>query len=160
MKLILLRGPSGTGKSTIARHIADQYNERFDVLYHIEAAHFEADQFFVGYNKGSKYRFDATKLAAAHTWCQSLTERSMLHEVPIVIVSNTFIKQWEMKRYLELANEYHYEIELIRTPGPWDADTLFKRNKHNVPMASINRHIESYQPHEDEQVWSNMNIFK
>lgn len=145
-KLILLRGPSGTGKSTIARAIG---NGSF-------APVFEADQFFT---HNYVYKFDISKIKLAHQLCQIQTERQMYHSVPLVIVSNTFIAQWEMETYLELAEQYKYEVEMIRTPGPWEAEIIFKRNKHNVPLDVIKRHINGYQPHEKEIVWSDMSIF-
>jgi predicted kinase len=153
-KLILLRGPSGTGKSTIAREIHGRESN-----HQAKICHFESDQFFVDEETGT-YRFNIAKLSAAHRWNQLQVERAMLHQSPIVIVSNTFIAHWEMERYLELAEEYHYDRQLIRTPGPWDADTLFRRNKHNVPMDVLKRHISGFQPHDEDELWTDLSIFK
>ena len=150
MRLILLRGPSGTGKSTIARRLAD--------LATTDSAFHETDQFFV--DEDGDYHFTVSKLGQAHNWNQLQVERSMSHGIPLVIVANTFIAHWEMERYLELAEEYNYEVEIIRTPGPWESDVLFKRNKHNVPLEVVKRHIRFYQPHTEEIVWSDMSIFK
>lgn len=150
MKLILLRGPSGTGKSTIARHLSAPHAD--------QAAFHETDQFFV--DEHGVYHFAVSKLKAAHEWNQLQVERSMQQSKELVIVANTFIAHWEMERYLELAEEYHYKVELIRTPGPWDPAILQKRNKHSVPLDVLRRHINGYQPHEDEYVWSDMSIFK
>lgn len=153
-KLILLRGPSGSGKSTIAREIHGRESNHCGKVYH-----YESDQFFVDEHTGT-YRFNVAKLSAAHKWNQLQVERAMLHESSIVVISNTFIAHWEMERYLELAEEYHYDTQLIRTPGPWDIMTLFERNKHNVPLDVIKRHVNGYQPHENDELWTDMSIFK
>lgn len=158
-QLILLRGPSGSGKSTIARSLWRGRFEDDPSFVKTEGSHwFESDQFFV--DEGGKYHFNIAKLSAAHKWNQLQVERAMLHGSPLVIVSNTFIAHWEMERYLELAEEYKYERRLIRTPGPWDAEILFHRNKHNVPMDVLKRHISGYQPHDEDELWTDMSIFQ
>lgn len=145
-KLIILRGPSGTGKSTISSAIASMTTPVF-----------ETDRFFT-YNH--VYKFDISKLKNAHQWNQLEVERQMFHDVSLVIVANTFIAHWEMERYLELAEEYEYEVEIIKTPGPWDANVLFERNKHSVPLDVIERHINGYQPHPNETEWSDLSVFE
>jgi MoxR-like ATPase len=97
MKLCLLRGPSGTGKSTIARHLIEKHNASDAIGL---PGWYESDQFFTGLD--GIYRFTISKLKVAHQWCQLETERAMLLQVPLVIVSNTFIAHWEMERYLNL----------------------------------------------------------
>lgn len=153
MKLYLLRGPSGTGKSTVARHLI-AHNTR-DHCW--SCRHFESDMFFTG--DDGIYRFNITKLKTAHQWCQLETERAMLLQVPLVIVSNTFIAYWEMERYLELAEEYRYAVQVVRSPGPWSVESSASRNKHNVPLDVLKRHINGYQPHHEETEWSDLSIF-
>lgn len=150
MKLVLLRGPSSTGKSTIASYLSSVPGHR--VSFH------ETDKFFVDEN--GVYRFDANLLAKAHAWNQQEVRMQMLCKTQLVVVSNTFIKRWEMKYYLDLANAFGYEVEIIRTPEPWDAEMLFNRNKHGVPLDTIKRQINKFQPHKDELVWKNMSIFQ
>lgn len=151
-KLVILRGPSGSGKSTIARFLALDYADRqggqcMQML--------EADMFFEGQNG---YAFDASKLGQAHNWCQLSAERAMVHNDDL-IVSNTGITNWEMKPYLKLAEQYGYHVEVWRTPGPWDAQVLFSRNIHGVPLATLEKQIRKYQPHPGEKEWTHMSIF-
>lgn len=159
--LVLLRGPSGTGKSTISAALtirAAQEDDSISKLCPITSAFHETDQFFT--DKDGNYYFDVDKLKRAHAWNQLQTERSMLHNTNLIIVANTFIAHWEMEAYLELAEAYDYKVEIIRTPGPWDVDTLFQRNKHGVPREVIQRHIDGYQMHPNEQTWDDLSIFK
>jgi len=154
-KIIILRGPSGSGKSTIANFLANEYDDRRNSDGRIMAM-MEADMFFDGQNG---YTFDASKLGQAHRWCQLSTERAMLHGDDL-IVSNTGITNWEMDPYLRLAEQYGYAIDVWRTPGPWDADVLFGRNVHGVPLATLEKQIRKYQPHPDEVEWTDMSIFE
>jgi predicted kinase len=88
MKLLIVRGISGSGKSTYAKSLHPDY------------IHLEADQFFY---VGEKYCFDPSKLAAAHRWCyQQVTY--YLQKGYDVVVSNTFCRKWEYQQYLDLKN--------------------------------------------------------
>ena len=154
-KLIILRGPSGSGKSTIADCLFDRFEGK-------GYTHYEADHFFLrGWNCGvGEYHFDANKLGSAHTWCRTSIERAMFHGVDSVVVSNTSMRIKEIQPYLDLAKEYGYELEILRTPGPWDADTLFARNVHSVPLDVIRKQIARYVPHDNETEWTDMSVFK
>jgi septin family protein len=141
MKLTILRGPSGTGKTTIAKAIGGLF--------------FEADMYF---SLGREYSFDPAKLGAAHKWCQESVANAMAGNRD-VIVSNTSTSMWEMKPYLAMAVMFDAELEIIRTPGPWDAEVLANRNSHNVPLNTIKKQISRYVEHESEKEWTDMSIF-
>jgi len=158
MKLILLRGPSGTGKSTIAKHLIEKYN--LDPNKNDVPAWVESDHFFTSVFGDGKYHFNIAKLKNAHQWAQLEAEHGMLIGLGLVIVSNTFIALWEMERYLELAEEYHYAVEIIRSPGPWTVEASAKRNQHSVPLDVLKRHISQYQPSDSEAEWTDLSIFK
>ncbi|NIY83190.1 ATP-binding protein [Vibrio hepatarius] len=96
LKLTLIRGLPGSGKSTLAK------------TFH--ANHYEADMYFVD-NKGC-YAYQAEKLALAHQWCQSMTEKSLARKQSVV-VSNTFVRRWEMAPYLKMAKRYGAKLEVI-----------------------------------------------
>ena len=101
-RLILLRGIPGSGKTTFAEETWPD----FLVL--------EADKYF--YDKEGNYNFDASKLGEAHRWCRDQVEiymqDSLLNDqfYREIIVSNTFIKEWEMAAYFELAKKYGYRV--------------------------------------------------
>jgi adenylate kinase family enzyme len=101
--LYLVRGVPGSGKSTFAKHIWNEYSIC------------EADQYFV--DKTTKeYKFDYTKIKDAHAWCQEQVEIRMkdnqLNEqyYPEIVVSNTFTQEWEMEPYFKLAEKYGYKV--------------------------------------------------
>lgn len=111
--LYLIRGVPGSGKSTYAKSL--------NIL-----DHFEADMFF---ELSGKYRFDPNKIHKAHQWCQKQAEETMKAGRPLV-VSNTFVKKWEMTEYKKLAAKYGYKvIEKIMT-GSY-------KNVHDVPDEKV-----------------------
>jgi ABC-type glutathione transport system ATPase component len=96
--LFLLRGVSGSGKSTIAKHLVGAK----------EYCHKEADMYFV--DRDGNYNFNPSQIGAAHEWCKDEVEFLMDYEHPVVVVSNTFTQEWELKRYYELAEKYGYNV--------------------------------------------------
>ena len=117
MKLVIIRGLPGSGKSTMAKTLAL-----------VGYRHFEADQYF---ERDGAYRFDPEKLKEAHAWCLLQAKHCMLQGKDCV-VSNTFTKLWEMKPYIDLARALDAEIQIIVASGKW-------KNVHNVPEEVIER---------------------
>jgi predicted kinase len=97
--LILLRGVSGSGKSTVAN------------LFVSENEVCSADDYFI--NVKGEYKFDSTKLKDAHNYCQIKCRLKMKNEIPIVVVANTFTREWEMEEYYKLAEEFGYRVHSI-----------------------------------------------
>ena len=49
----------------------------------------------------------------AHEWCRTQVMQSMVIDLSIIVVSNTFTQQWEMDTYYELAKEYGYQVHSL-----------------------------------------------
>ncbi len=112
--LILVRGISGSGKSTFAKLICNQ--------------HVEADMFF---ELNGKYKFDPSKLKQAHEWCKNKAEGWMKNGYNVV-VSNTFSQEWEMQPYFELAKKYGYMVHTLIKENRHEG-----KNIHNVPEEKL-----------------------
>ncbi len=118
--LFLIRGIPGSGKTSFATHIWNEY------------AVCEADKFF--YDKEGNYNFDPTKLKEAHAWCKNEVETRMIdHQnngqyYPEIAVSNTFTQEWEMKDYFDLAEKYGYKIVSLIVENRHGG-----KNVHGVP---------------------------
>lgn len=130
MQLTLIRGLPGSGKSTLAKKLATaSYGE-----------HYEADMYFVDVN--GKYMFDASKLSAAHQWCQSRTRDSLHHRIS-VCVSNTFTTLKELRPYFDIALEFNITPTVITMNNQWG-------NVHNVPEDKLlvmkNRFVHDLSP--------------
>lgn len=91
--LYLVRGLPGSGKSTFARQLAGR-----------DKAHIEADMYFDALVSG--YKFDPTKLGAAHAWCQNRVELYIRNGMDVV-VSNTSTTEKEVAVYQAIADKYN-----------------------------------------------------
>lgn len=131
LKLILIRGVSGSGKTTHAKELMKQDPS---------LSHYEADMFF--YNNDGKYVFDPTLLPEAHKWCKDQTERD-LRNGKSVIVSNTFTKRWEILPYVNLGEKYGADVVIKKATGSY-------QNVHGVPNKVIDQMRSRWEDIEDE----------
>ena len=128
LTLTLIRGLPGSGKSTLAKQLVAANQDGV-------SKHLEADMFFV--DTQGHYRFDATQLSQAHQWCEQQCGLA-LQQKQHVIVSNTFIKQWEMKSYRQLAKKYHAELVIKICTGSY-------QSIHDVPKSTIKKMQQQWQ---------------
>ncbi|WP_394144898.1 ATP-binding protein [Vibrio atypicus] len=96
IKLTLIRGLPGSGKSTLAKTYS--------------CNHYEADMYFI--QSDGTYLYQAEKIGDAHQWCKAMTERSLAAKQSVV-VSNTFVRRWEIAPYQKLARQYGATFEVI-----------------------------------------------
>ncbi len=76
------------------------------------------------------YDFNRELLKNAHEWCQKNTKNALKYND--VVVSNTFVKKWEMEPYFDMAHDLGADIQIIEAKGEY-------ANIHNVPDAIIAR---------------------
>lgn len=112
--LTLIRGLPGSGKSTYAKTLG--------------CLHLEADMYFMC---NGVYVFDSSKIKAAHSWCQQAT-LSALSSGMDVVVSNTFVKAWEIKWYVDCAGDQNHKVNVVTCDGNYT-------NTHGVPENVVER---------------------
>lgn len=117
-KLVIIRGLPGSGKSTLAKEFAKKFG----------CIHYETDTFFM---EDNVYKYDASKIKEAHAWCQQCVRQALSHNSNVV-VSNTFVKKWEIQPYIDMCNELKIEYEIIVATGEYT-------NTHGVPQEVIDR---------------------
>jgi predicted kinase len=130
-RMFLVRGVQGSGKSTFARMIASKFGKRLGNVPDGEERCMivEADEYFI--NPDGEYEFNANELPDAHRWCQLRAKEGMLKSI-IVIVANTFSRNWEMDPYKKMASEYGYDVNVIECQNNFGST-------HNVPEEIVQR---------------------
>lgn len=127
--LVIIRGVSGTGKSTLASLLA-----RIMTPF----GHVEADQYFwKDINGEYEYVFEPKKLPAAHAWCQRTVEEHM-KKGHNAIVSNTFTRKWEIEPYIELAKKYGHQVQIVTCDAKFD-------NVHGVPDSAVQKMRDRFE---------------
>jgi tRNA uridine 5-carbamoylmethylation protein Kti12 len=116
MRLVIVRGLPGSGKTTFAHTLTDSV--------------FEADDYFM---QDGIYQFDREHLREAHHDCQIRVCKAMQEKVPVIAVSNTAVKRWEMNVYYGFAVAFNYEVIEITMSGK------LYNSIHNVPSEVIER---------------------
>lgn len=99
--LIIMRGISGSGKSTLAKNLG----EGGVVL--------STDDYFM---KAGVYDFDPKKLGTYHKMNQEKAKECMEKGISPIVIDNTNSKEWEMKPYVLLADQYNYKVRIEELP--------------------------------------------
>ena len=127
--LILIRGLPGSGKSTLAKLLNPD-------------KHFEADMFFESLvDNGFRYDYNPLLIKEAHEWCFRKTEKAVkanLGKRATIIVSNTFVRRWEMGRYLDLGREFNIPVSILVARGEY-------QNIHGVPPEKVEQMREQWE---------------
>ena len=146
-KLIIMRGISGSGKSTKARELKGNgvIHSTDDVISSMG----DYNTFFTDMMKNK----DFSPLQKAHQTNLKNAIDSMKNGVSPVIIDNTNLAPWEAKAYVKAALEMglddeNIEIVNIGTGGA-SAEELAKRNTHGVPLDKIKAMIDKYNANKD-----------
>ena len=122
--LILVRGVSGAGKSTIAPMFKN-------------AVLVSTDDFFL--DEYGEYVFDANSLVINHQFCQIAVKMMMKDKEELIVVHNTFTEDWEMDAYFDLARQYGYAVHTIIVENRHGS-----KNVHDVPQDVIKAQKERF----------------
>ncbi|XP_030634009.1 NEDD4-binding protein 2-like 2 [Chanos chanos] len=135
LKLILMRGAPGCGKSTLAKELLSTGPNGIIL---------STDDYFF---QDGEYFFDPTLLGEAHGWNQNRAWKAIQEYRSPVIIDNTNIQAWEMKPYVVMALEKGYCITFHEPDTSWkfDPSQLERRNKHGVSREKIVKILESFE---------------
>ena len=117
IKLMIIRGLPGQGKSTLAKEISEKDG----------VAHFENDMYFM---KNGKYEFDQRKAKDAADWCFNSVMKT-LKDGKSCIVSNVFVSKKSIDRYVDAAKKLGAEVAVFRMTKQF-------KNVHEVPEDVFN----------------------
>jgi predicted kinase len=132
VRLVILRGLPGSGKSTFAQNL-------FDALGFV---HLEADQHFV--DAMGHYKFDPARASDCHSVCQRDADAA-LRAGKRVVVANTHVRLWELAPYVGLAALHATQWCVVECNGAWP-------NIHDVPRAVVESMREKWEPIPDQFV--------
>lgn len=124
MKVYILRGLSGSGKSTYARYL--KKTEEGDVL--VCSADTELDH-------GHGYQFDSRKLPDAHKYCFRRFMDACAKRWDVIVLDNTNICFHHFSHYIAVAEAFDYEVEIVTIMG--EPEVCAERTMHNVPLKSL-----------------------
>ena len=117
--LYILRGVSGSGKTTLAETLEDSL---FDCVA------IAADDYH--YDTEGNYNFDIANLSKAHAWCKETVILEMYGETHNIVVHNTNTSEREIKPYIDMAEQYGYEVVSLVVENRHGNDSV-----HNVPQS-------------------------
>lgn len=121
LEVICLRGLPGSGKTTLAQELVSLGNGKY--------VHYEADQWMIDPATGL-YRFDYRRLPECHQRCQEATYKALTELKKSVVVSNTFVMQWELANYVDIARRSSASFRVITLRGTFGS-------VHEVPPSVI-----------------------
>ncbi|CAN9510413.1 unnamed protein product [Ophioblennius macclurei] len=133
--LVLLRGPPGCGKSTLARALLD---------HNPGGAALSTDDYFF---HNERYQFNPAALGEAHEWNHKRAKVAFESGINPIIIDNTNMQGWEMKPYVAQALRHGYKV-LFREPDTWwknKPKELERRTTHDVPVEKIRQMINGYE---------------
>lgn len=117
-EIVLIRGLPGSGKTTLAK--------QFTMHVHVET-----DMYF---EKDGMYQYNPADIKKAHAWCLEQAKFA-LQSGRNVVVSNTFIRRWEMEPYIQLG----VPVREITAMGSYS-------NVHGVPNKKIEMMRANWEP--------------
>ncbi len=140
-----MRGIAGSGKSTLAKQMLGRMKQDG----YANSVVYSTDDYFT--MEDGRYVFDGRRLFSAHDWNFSRFQRAVDLGYDLVIVDNVHTQFWECLKYVEYALKSFYAVHFAEPDTAWrmDAEQLFIRNKHNVPMVAIEKMIKMWESTDD-----------
>ena len=128
---IFMRGAPGSGKSTMAKEISDEFGDREGLSIDDYAVVLETDDYWI--RPDGFYDFQAKHLGRAHDWCFE----TFVHHIAIgrrVILCNTNIELLHMARYIEaiINDRGKADVTFIQLNSDYG-------NVHGVPNEVVDR---------------------
>ena len=133
---LVLAGVSGSGKSTLSeslKYFIDVYIDNL-IIQGIEenCVIACAGDYFM---QDGEYKFDASKLGAAHKQCKEKFEKAVEDEISLVIVANTNTVLSHTLPYLKYAEDNGYVSHYI-CMIPWRKN---QKNTNQVPLKTLGK---------------------
>ncbi len=133
MRVYILRGVSGSGKSTFTKKLKNATIHSTDLFFY----------------KGRKYRFDIKKLKYFHNKNFEEFKKSLKKRKRNIVLDNTNLVFEQIKPYIDEAKMAGYKVILVDFL-PKGREYHYKKNTHNVPKKVISNQIKNYYNNKKE----------
>lgn len=120
--LYIFRGVPGSGKTTVAEHMAEHLHFGDSIICCADDYHMV----------NGEYKWKIENQGYAHKSCQTKCETLMKDNVPTIILANTNTTAKEMKPYETIAETYGYTVFYLVVENRHGG-----KDTHNVPEASL-----------------------
>jgi len=127
MRVYILRGVSGSGKSTFAKKIKNSKTHSTDSFFY----------------KSGRYMFDISKVEEFHQKNFENYLNSLKRKKVNIIIDNTNLNPLFVQPYIEKAKAHGYKVILVDFI-PKGREWHVKRNIHNVPKSVIDFQKKEY----------------
>jgi tRNA uridine 5-carbamoylmethylation protein Kti12 len=148
----IMRGIPGSGKSTVAREIAQRWEwskhaaedrtSLFGADCPVGAVIHSTDDLCI---VDDEYRFDPALAPERHAQNLLNFTESLAKGVPCVICDNTNVKVAQYLPYIEAAQKAGYRPVIVQIPHPPTA-LAASRTLHKVPIEAINQMVMDWEP--------------
>jgi len=138
--IVILRGLSGSGKTTFANELAycvTRHSLRCEIC--------SADDFF--YDMSGIYTFDKSQLKTVHKECHDRFTATMKRGVDCIIIDNTNINMWEFAEY-ELDGRqggYRFKYVEFECENFQHARILLNRTNHDIDLEVLERKFKAFK---------------
>lgn len=143
--VFIMRGISGSGKSTVAKKLAAR-----EYIC-------STDEYFM---VNGEYKFDRSKLGEYHKRNFELFSSFVEVGVQTLVVDNTNCKRSEFEKYADKAVAHGYVVLEVCVGNPWRqnkekdmryistsfVEACIARNGHNVPSESVWQQARNFEP--------------
>ena len=148
MKLVVLRGLPGCGKSTLTQNI---------MKINPDAVVISNDILRID---NSIYNYDVTKNNEIHKLSYSLLVNSLINKEKLIIIDNCNLNLDMLEKYIELANDNGYNYIQLSFPKPEFKNlySSFNRSRNGISFTSYKNLYQNYKNHYLDKNINNFDI--